>query len=240
MITGSFYLKPTRQERGTRRVAHSDRQVDRSRPRLHLTLATSCDSRSRYLSPSMLPDQQASAPRKRAPSPTPYRRVPPSRPVITATACSSAARSLVTCDHCASTSPMCSSLRRPLRLRRDLRAHPRRQLSDSLGGLVPSDSQLHRQVTEPTPLLHPRTRRSNFAGAGVEVAVVGATTSAPAAAPVRGSRTYRRFLSVCALDRQTGVQSCASRRFVMSGSPRLSSLKASPAEAQGFSVLDFF
>lgn len=75
MITGSLYLKPTQQERGTRRTAYSDRQADRSRPRLHLTLATSCDSRSRYLSPSILPDQQVSAPRKRAPSPTPHRRV---------------------------------------------------------------------------------------------------------------------------------------------------------------------
>jgi hypothetical protein len=106
--------------------------------------------------------------------------------------------------------------------------------------LVPSDSQFQRQVTEPTPLLHPRTRRSNLAVVGFVVAVVGATTSAPAAAPDRMSRTSRRFLSVCALDRQIAVQSCVSRRFVMSGSPRLSSLMASPAEAQGFSALDFF
>jgi hypothetical protein len=45
---------------------------------------------------------------------------------------------------------------RPLRLGRDLRIEPRRQLRDGLGGLVPPDPQLRRQLTEPAHRLHPR------------------------------------------------------------------------------------
>ena len=70
LITGSFYLKLTRLKRGTRRTAYSDRQVDRPQPRRQLSPATSYGSRSLDRSPSMLPDQQVSATRKRALSPT--------------------------------------------------------------------------------------------------------------------------------------------------------------------------
>ena len=43
---------------------------------------------------------------------------------------------------------------RPPRLHRDLGIHPRRQLRDDVGGLVPPDPQLRRQLTEPTHRLY--------------------------------------------------------------------------------------